>query len=338
MTTTPSLSAPSQAPLHSGFGAETNAAEVIRGADLSGKNAIVTGGYAGIGRETTRVLAEAGASVLVPARDVKKAQANLRGIPGVEIAPLDLLDSASIDAFASSYLASGKPLHLLVNNAGVMALPLTRDARGYEVQFATNHLGHFQLTARLWPALARAQGARVVQVSSRGHRYSGIDFDDIHYARRDYEKMHAYGQSKTANILFAQALDRRGAPHGVRAFSLHPGAILTTDLARHLGPDDLKRWHIEKKADGTLAPASDCPFTFKDVPQGAATTVWCAVSPQLEGMGGLYCEDCDVSPLAQEQKSGDLSLTGLHPWAADPQSAERLWTVSEELTGVPFPI
>jgi NAD(P)-dependent dehydrogenase (short-subunit alcohol dehydrogenase family) len=173
-----------QAPLGSGFGHDTPADEVIRGIDLAGKTAIVTGGYAGIGRETARVLAEAGASVVVPARDLKKAQANLSGLAGIEIAALDLLDPASIDAFATSFIASGRPLHLLVNNAGIMATQLTRDARGYETQFATNHLGHFQLTARLWPALAKAGEARMVSVSSAGHRYSGVDLDDPNFEHR----------------------------------------------------------------------------------------------------------------------------------------------------------
>ncbi|HEY8966567.1 MAG TPA: oxidoreductase [Candidatus Methylacidiphilales bacterium] len=325
-----------QSPIGSGFGAATAAAEVIRGIDLSGKTAIVTGGYAGIGLETARVLAGAGASVIVPVRNPGKAQANLRGLAGVETASLDLLDPASIDAFAASFLASGRPLPLLIANAGVMATPLTRDGRGYEIQFATNHLGHFQLAARLWPALAeagRAGGARVVAVSSAGHRFSGIDFADPHFERRPYDKWQAYGQSKTANALFALELDRRGREAGVRAFSLHPGAI-QTDLGRYLTADDLKGFGITLAADGSWVLPPESPFTMKTVPQGAATTVWCATSPRLDGMGGVYCQDCEIAV----PSAGEGLRDGVHPWAVDPEAAKRLWRLSEELTGVAFPV
>jgi len=323
-----------QSPIGSGFGAETTAAEVIGGLDLTGKTAIVTGGYAGIGRETARVLAAAGAAVIVPARDLEKARANLHGLAGIEIASLDLLDPASIDAFAAWFLASGRPLDLLIDNAGVMAAPLTRDARGYEIQFATNHLGHFQLTARLWPALVKAGKARVVAVSSAGHRFSGIDFDDPNFERRPYEKWQAYGQSKTANVLFALALDRRGQGQGegIRAFSLHPGAIMT-DLGRHLTADDLKAFGVTLAADGSWILGPDSPFKLKTIPQGAATTVWCATNPRLDGLGGVYCQDCEIAV----PSSGEGLRDGVHPWAVDPEAAERLWRLSEKLTGVVFP-
>jgi NAD(P)-dependent dehydrogenase (short-subunit alcohol dehydrogenase family) len=199
-----------QAPIHSGFGPTTTAQETIAGIGLSGKVAIVTGRYSGIGLETTRALAEAGATVIVPARNPDKARKALNAIRRVEQSGLDLLDPGSIDAFASEFLASGRPLHMLINNAGIMATPLTRDSRGYESQFSANHLGHFQLTARLWPALRNAHGARVVAVSSRGHQRAGIDFDDAQFQHRTYDKWQAYGQSKTANVLFAVELDRRG--------------------------------------------------------------------------------------------------------------------------------
>lgn len=319
-----------QRPIGSGFGAATTADEVIQGIDLSGRTVIVTGGYSGLGLETTRVLSAAGATVVVPARTPDKAGANLAGLPRVVTASLDLQDPASIDAFARDFLAGGAPLHLLIHSAGIMAAPLARDRRGYESQFATNHLGHFQLALRLLPALARAEGARVVALSSRGHRFAGVDFQDPHFERRPYDKWQAYGQSKTANALFALGLDRRLADRGVRAFSVHPGGILT-DLVRHLTAEDLDRFGLMRRPDGSVAQDPAKPaYPFKTVAQGAATTVWCATSPALAGMGGVYCENCDLA----EVLPGDFSLpTGMAPWACDPEAAERLWELSESLTG-----
>ena len=316
----------SQQPLPSGFSARSTAAEVIQGIHLSGQTAIVTGGYSGIGVETTRALVKAGAQVIVPARNVEKARQTLDGIDA-ELEVIDLLDPASIDAFAARFLASGRPLHMLVNSAGVMIPPLTRDARGYEIQFSANHLGHYQLTARLWPALVAAGGARVVSVSSRGHRRSAVDFGDWNYTNKAYDKYQAYGQSKTANALFAVALDRRGQNHGIRALSLHPGAILTP-LSRNMTEDDMKPWGLTRNADGTYNAAD--PSLFKTVEQGAATSVWCATSPQLADIGGVYCEDCDIAVPATE---GDMTR-GVAAYAIDPETAERLWTLSEQLTGV----
>jgi NAD(P)-dependent dehydrogenase (short-subunit alcohol dehydrogenase family) len=312
-----------QTPIQSGHGAQTTAREAIGSRDLSGLTAIVTGGHAGLGLETTRVLSGAGATVIVGARSLDKARSALAGVARVEIEPLDLIDPASVDAFAARFLATGRPLSILVNNAGIMATPLVRDHRGFESQFATNHLGHFQLTARLWPALRRANGARVVSLSSRGHAYGGVDFDDPHFERRAYDKWTSYGQSKTANGLFALALDARGEAHGVRAFSVHPGAI-HTELARSLSEDELR---------ALLATPRVAATAFKTVEQGAATSVWCATSAQLDGRGGVYCEDVDVA----EPVSADFQgTTGVRPWAIDPALAERLWTMSEEQTGVRF--
>jgi len=316
-----------QYPIQSGFGAQTAAADVLAGLDLRGKVAIVTGGYAGLGLETTHALAQAGATVVVPARSAAKASAALQGMRNVELAALDLLDRASIDAFARSFLDSGRPLHMLVNNAGIMATPLARDAHGYESQFSANHLGHFRLTALLLPALLAADGARVVSVSSRGHHFSGVNFDDPHFLKRDYDKWLAYGQSKTANILFALGLDERGARHGIRAFSLHPGRILDTDLKRHLSDDDLRK-------AGAMNEQGELVYTGCKTPaQGAATSVGCAASPQLQGMGGVYCEDVDIAHLIS---ADEQSNSGLRPWAADPALADRLWTLSEELAGIEF--
>ena len=317
-----------QTPLHSGFDARTPATEALAGRDLSGMQAIVTGGASGLGLETVRVLAGAGARVLVPARDPQQAQAALHGMAGVEVAALDLLDPQSIDAFAAAFLATGRALHVLVNGAGIMATPLLRDARGYEAQFATNHLGHFQLTARLWPALRQAQGARVVCVSSLGHRQAGVDLDDPHFVHQPYDKWRAYAQSKSANALFALELDRRAAAHGVRAFSLHPGAILTP-LVRHLDLDDLRRvGALDDEGQVNPPPQSG----FKNVAQGAATAVWCATSAQLDGIGGVYCEDCDIAALVADDSTGP----GVRRWAVDPAQARRLWALSEQMTGVRF--
>ena len=308
-----------QAPIHSGFGEQTTAREVIGNLRLDGVLAVVTGGYSGVGLETTRALAGAGATVIVPARTLDKARAALNGIDRVEIESLELSDPATIDAFASRFLKSGRPLHILVNNAGIMAAPLARDARGIESQLATNHLGHFQLTARLWPALRKAGGARVVSLSSRGHVRSAFNFDDPNFERRPYDKWVAYGQSKTANALFAVALDARGESNRVRAFSVHPGAVVT----------DLMRYMPEEESRSAVATSNTISI-LKTPEQGAATSIWCATSTQLDGMGGVYCEDCDI---AVAVPADFPQPRGVRPWAIDPEQAERLWTMSEGWTG-----
>ncbi len=313
-----------QAPLHSGFNSSTTAKEVMEGIDLSGKTAIITGGYSGIGLEVTRCLAEVGATVIAPSRTPDKAKRALAKIPRVEQGALDLADPDSVDAFAKNFLASGRPLHLLINNAGVMATPLTRDARGHEIQFATNHLGHFQLTSRLWSSLEQARGARVITLSSGGHRFSAFDFEDPDFERRDYDKWKAYGQSKTANVLFTVALDKRGKPHNIRAFAVHPGRI-TTDLQRFIAVSELQ-------ALGYLDDKGEIPLSqralYKTVEQGAATTVWCATSPALNDMGGLYCENVDI---AEVVPAGHKEPNGVVPWALDTEAAERLWALSEQM-------
>ncbi|WP_439617735.1 oxidoreductase [Shinella sp.] len=315
-----------QKPIGSRFNAASTAEEVVAGIDLSGKTAIVTGGYSGLGVETTRALAGAGATVIVPARDRAKAERTLAGIENVRIEAMDLSDPASIAAFAGRIVAAGTPVSILVNSAGIMATPLARDAEGHESQFSTNHLGHFRLVAGLWPALVAAGGARVVSVSSRGHQIAPVDFDDIDFRTRAYDKWQAYGQAKTANALFALGLDRRGAEHGVRAFSLHPGVILT-DLARHLSEDEINAFDVyDENGNRRVDPARD----LKSPQQGAATSVWAATHPELDGIGGVYCEDCEVS-LPQGEAAGNK---GVAPWAMDSDAAERLWALSEQLTGV----
>ena len=304
-----------QAALHTGYGPATTAREVIGDKRLDGKVAIVTGGYVGIGLETTRALAAAGATVIVPARSPEKARTALSGMGRVELETIELSDPASVDRFAARFLVSGRPLHLLINNAGIMAVPFAKSALGFELQFATNHLGHFQLTARLWPALVKATGARVVALTSRGHAFASVDLEDPSFERRPYDKWKAYGQSKSANALFALALDARGESRGLRAFSVHPGPVYT-ELARSLSEEEFSRLRGNR--------------VFKLPPEGAATSVWCATSAALDGMGGVYCEDVDIGePVPADSKE----LRGVRPWIMDRGLAERLWTKSEEWTG-----
>ncbi|MDQ7804177.1 SDR family NAD(P)-dependent oxidoreductase [Amycolatopsis sp. A133] len=303
----------------SGFGATSTAAEVVAGIDLTGKLAIVTGGYSGIGLETTRALTAAGAHVVVPARRRATAEEALRGLGNVEVGELDLADLGSVRAFAARFLASGRGIDVFIGSAGIMACPETRVGPGWEAQFATNHLGHFAVVNRLWPAFT--PGSRVVSVSSRGHHYGPVRFDDLNF-ERGYDKWLAYGQAKTANVLFAVHLDRLARDHGVRAFALHPGRILT-DLVRHLDRQELVDAGMVDEAGRVTGGA-------KTPEQGAATQVWAATSPQLDGLGGVYLEDCDIAGPAP----ADGTRTGVQSYATDPVLAERLWTVSAELTGV----
>lgn len=313
-----------QMPIGSGYTAFSTADEVMTAVDLHGRTAIVTGGYSGIGLVTSRSLAAAGARVIVPARDRAKAEAVLRGEPRIIVEDMDLASPGSALAFAERMRGSEASVALLINSAGVMATPLLRDGDGHELQFATNHLGHFRLACALWPLLS-AHGARIVSVSSRGHQLAAFDFDDPDFTKRPYEKWTAYGQSKTANALFAIGLDRRGESQGVRAFSLHPGQILT-DLARHLSADEIAGFDA---LDAQGRPRIDPARGMKTVEQGAATSLWCATSAKLEGRGGVYCEDCDIAPI----NLAETGRQGVAAWAADPELAERLWHLSEEMTG-----
>ncbi|MEP9348268.1 SDR family NAD(P)-dependent oxidoreductase [Xanthobacter sp. KR7-225] len=310
-----------QKPLGSGFGAHSTASDVLSGIDLTGKRAIVTGGHSGLGLETTRALTEAGAEVIIGVRDPKAARSATRDLPNVTVDALDLGDLASVDLFAKQVLASGHHIDMLINNAGIMACPETRVGPGWEAQFATNHLGHFALTNLIWPLLEG--GARVVSVSSAGHHNSPIRWDDVQFAD-GYDKWLAYGQSKTANALFAVHLDRVGRKHAIRAFSLHPGKIFTP-LQRHLT-------QAEMTAEGWLDEnGNPADPTFKTPAQGAATQVWAATSPQLDSLGGLYCEDCDIAVRAE---AAGEPFVGVKAYATDATEAERTWRLSVELTKI----
>ncbi|UZR96390.1 SDR family NAD(P)-dependent oxidoreductase [Chondrinema litorale] len=326
-----------QQPLGSGFNASSTASDVINGIDLSGKIAIVTGGNTGIGLETTKVLAAAGATVIVPARDIEKAKKNLQGIAKVEIESLDLFNPASIDDFTEKFLESGRALHLLINNAGIMWVPLRRDGRGIESQLAINYLGQFHLAARLWPALKKANGARVVNVSSFGHQMAPFDFEDPNFEHREYETLQGYGQSKTACNLFTVELDNLGKLFGIRAYSLHPGSINGTELGRE-APIELFQQMGLCDTQGNILP--EVAAKLKTISQGAATTVWCATSPLLNNIGGVYCEDSDVAELdlgnIVHSYDDPSSSRGVQPYSLDENLAKQLWNLSEEMTGIKF--
>jgi NAD(P)-dependent dehydrogenase (short-subunit alcohol dehydrogenase family) len=315
------------------FGFDSTAAEVTDGIDLSGKRAIVTGGSSGIGIETARALSGAGAEVTLAVRDTDTGDRTAADITAtttnaVHVDRLDLADRASVATFVASW--SG-PLHLLINNAGVMALPeLTLTDQGYEMQFATNHLGHFALALGLHDALTAAGGARVVSLSSRGHLRSAVMFDDLNFTFRPYDPWLAYGQSKTANVLFAVEATRRWAGDGITANAVHPGAILATNLSRHMDPQYL----AELRASATHAETFDgSKVRYKTIEQGAATSVLVATSPRLDGIGGRYFEDCNQAPVL-DPDAPSTSTYGVAAYALDAANANRLWELSLELLGL----
>ena len=323
MTTT------SAATISSNFGARTTALEAVAGMSLAGRNAIVTGGAAGLGLETSRALASAGAHVTLAVRNLEQGQAAAAALLGdypqaqVTVAHLDLSDLANVKNFAAEWVARAKPLHILINNAAVMACPLARTAQGWEAQFATNHIGHFALTTALLPSIktaAAASGdARVVCLSSAGHKISGVVFDDIHFERREYNKWKAYGQAKSANALFAQALHLKFADQGITANAVHPGGIMT-GLQKFLPLEEMR-------ALGWLK-ADDTPLDiFKSPAQGASTSVWAATAPALKGHGGLYLEDCHQGLPAQPTHR----VSGYSPHIMETDAAHKLWAVSEAL-------
>ena len=309
------------------FHAESTTDDVLEGIDLTGKRIVVTGASAGLGLETTRALAARGASVTMAVRDLAKGTAArdevLVAVPGadLELRALDLADLASVRAFATGFLADHPQVHVLIANAGVMACPQGTTTDGFETQLGTNHLGHFLLIQLLTPALVAAGGARVVLLSSAGHRFGPVDLDDPWFERRPYDAWEAYGQAKTANVLCAVELDRRLADQGVRAFAVHPGGI-QTELGRHL-TDETLGVLMERLA------AAPTPTVWKTVPQGAATTVWAATTPDLEGRGGLYLEDCHVAQVTDDPDARE----GVRAYAMDPHQAAALWAWSEEQVG-----
>jgi NAD(P)-dependent dehydrogenase (short-subunit alcohol dehydrogenase family) len=321
------MSRSDQVPTHSGFDARSTGGDVLADVDLTGRTAVVTGGYSGIGLQTTRALAGAGARVVVAVRSPEKAADTLAGIEGqVETAPLDLSDLSSVRAFSDELAERLPHLDLLINNAGIMACPLERVGPGWESQFGINHMGHFALTRGLLPLLRRADRPRVVCLSSGAHKRSGIRWDDIGYDHSPYDKWQAYGQAKTANALFANALSRRlRDDHGL-AFSVHPGGIFTP-LQRHLPTEEMIAlgWLGE---DGQ--PSEMAKRGFKTPEQGCATTLWAATSELLDGKPGVYCEDCDVAE-PTDPASPMARFRGVDDHASDDGAAERLWAVSEDL-------
>ena len=308
------------------FNADSTTREVIAGIDLAGKQAVVTGASSGLGVETARTLASAGAAVMLVARDGAKleaARAQLQAdVPAARLdtALLDLADLESVRVGAAAILRQCPRIDILVNNAGVMACPLLRTTQGFELQFGTNHLGHFLLTSRLAPALLAGAPSRVVNLSSMGHKAAPVNLEDPNYQQRDYEKWQAYGESKTANVLFSVGLEQRLGGRGVHSYAVHPGVIMT-ELSRHLVQEDFD----------FLARSSGPDFTFKTPEAGAATSIWAATAPSLEGRGGIYLEDCHEAAPAVAGEEG-----GVEPYAVDPDAADRLWELSEQLVGESF--
>ena len=309
----------------SGFYAKSEPEEVLNEIDLENKIAVVTGGYSGIGLETTRALASKGMRVFVPARRIDLAENNLADVPGdIVIRSLNLSDLGTVEKFVTELSRSESRIDILINNAGVMACPEFRVSSGWESQFAINHLGHFALTTQMLPLLMSSEAPRVVCLSSVAHKRAGIQWDDIHFERTPYDKWLAYAQAKSANALFALYLDERYSGEGLRAFSVHPGGILTP-LQRYLKNTEMEAlgW---TDAEGNLS--ENVASLFKSVSQGAATSLWAATSSQLDGLGGLYCEDCDVADGASKDSP---SWSGVSEWVTSLAEAERLWEVSERL-------
>ena len=310
--------------LNSGFGAKSEPSEILDGINLSGKTAIVTGGYSGIGIETTRALSEAGANVIIPARRPEEAMVALDGIiPKDHIFEMDLSDLGSIKRF-TDLVNKNLSLNILINNAGIMACPESKTSNGWDLQFAVNHIGHFVLTHELIDSMDQSSGARIINLSSTAHKFSGICWDDIHFSN-SYDKWVSYGQSKTATSLFSIELDRRFKDKNIRSFAVHPGGIFTP-LQRHLQQEEMVAmgW---LNADGSLSELAKAGF--KSSTQGASTSLWAATSSQLDNKGGLYCENCDVANLAGG--SPEERYFGVRDWAVDPSEAEKLWHCTEKM-------
>jgi NAD(P)-dependent dehydrogenase (short-subunit alcohol dehydrogenase family) len=311
------------------FGATSTADEVLQGIDLTGRTVFITGGYSGLGAETARAMAARGAHLILSGRDRTQLDGTATDLADrtgarVETLACDLASLASIRAAGAEAAGRFDRIDLLINNAGVMACPFMRTADGFEMQFGTNHLGHFLLTSLLMPLVRAGSNQRIVNLSSRGHHIDRVHLDDPNYASREYEKWQAYGQSKTANVLFAVGLEMRLADEGIHAFALHPGGI-QTNLGRHMSAEDMAAL-LQR-----IEQSSGAPAQFKTIPQGAATTCWVATAAELEGRGGLYAEDCHIAEVDDASPTG-----GVRSYAIDPATSDELWTLSEELVGQPF--
>jgi len=319
------------------FSATSTTDEVLAGVNLRGKRVLVTGVSAGLGVETARALAAHGAQVVGAARDLAKAKRATQQVVadaahggGLELVELDLASLASVRACAQALLAQDKRFDLVIANAGVMACPFSHTADGFEMQFGTNHLGHFVLVNRIVPLLAR--GARVVNLSSAGHRFANVDLEDPNFLRTPYAEFVAYGRSKTANVLFTVEFDRRHRGDGVRATAVHPGGI-RTELVRHVDPTVLQT--MVDKINADHAARGEPPYSWKTIPQGAATSVWAGAVAAAEEVGGRYCEDCHVAKVVEDKSLGDIR-EGVRSYALDPEAAKGLWALSEKMVGEQF--
>ncbi|MEP5742104.1 MAG: SDR family NAD(P)-dependent oxidoreductase [Marinomonas sp.] len=312
------------------FGAQSTTDEVLAAHGLTGQTVFITGGAPGLGQETARAMAAKGAHVVIAARDAGKleaAAAAIREDTGSKLVETIMLDLASQDAVRACANEANErfdKIDLLINNAGVMACPQSETADGFEMQFGTNHLGHFSLTKHILPLVRKGTGKRIINLSSRAHHNDGVHLDDVGFENRTYEKWVSYGQSKTANVLFSVALNKR--LDDIDVFAVHPGGI-NTNLGRHLTPDDVKALiaRIEESEGGG--------FTFKSIEQGAATSCWAATAPEIAGQGGVYCEDCHIAEVDDES-----SASGVRSYALDPEIAEGLWSLSERMVGESFTV
>ena len=317
----------------SNFGAQSTADEVLEGKDLSGRTVFITGGYSGLGQETARAMAAKGAHVIISGRDATKLAAAADALAEETGAAIDTLvcDLASLESVRAAADEANErfdKIDLLINNAGVMACDEAKTADGLEMQFGTNHIGHFLLTNLLLPLVEKGTRPRIVNLSSRGHHIAPVDFDDPNFERRDYDKWVSYGQSKTANVLFAVGLEQRLADKGIHAYALHPGGI-HTNLGRRMSEEDAQ--NLMARIQTAAEERGEEPQPFKTIPQGAATTCWVATADDLEGAGGLYCEDCHVADEDNEDTGG-----GVRSYAIDRDKADRLWAMSEDMVGQTF--
>ena len=314
----------------SGFGWASTTDDVLEGIDLHGVTVFITGANSGLGQETARAMAARGAHIIMAGRDQAKLDDSVAAIhaevPGAKLDTItvDLTSLENIRAATARARQRFDTIDILINNAGVMATPFTHTADGFEMQFGTNHLGHFALTGELFPLIERGSAKRIVNLSSRGHHMGPVNFDDPNFQHRPYDPWSSYGQSKTANILFTVGLEQRYAVMDIHAYAVHPGGI-QTNLGRHMTPEMME-------ALIARVTTSDSGFAWKTIPQGAATSCWAATAPELDGKGGVYCEDCHVAEVDDVSSKG-----GVRSYALNPSYAEQLWALSEDLTGVKFP-